>query len=93
MHLTIRSNELEEILRADGMEDETIPATIQLIRIELLDINNPTRMRSHMAWVDDILFCEPSGVKGYVRANKSSPTYFLTTLVFAGANLLIVVNM
>ena len=51
--LIICRNQLEEILRADRMDDETIPGTIQ---IGLLDINNSTRMRSHMAWVDDMPF-------------------------------------
>ena len=54
--LIIYRNQLEEILRADGMDDETIPGTILLIQTRLLDINNPTRMRSHMAWVDDMPF-------------------------------------
>ena len=53
------------------MDDETIPATILLIQIGLLDINNLTRMRSCIACVDDM----PSVNRVELRIqNKSSLT-------------------
>ena len=70
--LIICRNQLKEILRADRMDDATIPGMIQLIQTRLLDISNLTRMRSHIAKVDDM----PSVNRVELRkqANKSSLT-------------------